>query len=294
MKKSIAMLLTLGAFILTACSDATSSPEYLSLQHQNDSLMQANAEIHNQYDEVISFITEVDADMQRIKSAENFVIQQQNETGEMTLSTRERVKNDIELISNTLQRHRERIAELEKKLKNSNANSAALKKAIEHLNAQIAEKDALIKDLQSSLAERDIRITELDAAVEDLTEKVVDLTQTQAEQSAVISSQDMALNEVRYVYANTKQLKEHNILTGGGLFSKTKVLEEEFDVDFFTKADMRNLTSIFLESKKAKILTKHPIDAYQLVQDEEGFYTLNIIDPEKFWELSRYLVVEIK
>ena len=151
----------------------------------------------------------------------------------------------------------------------------------------------MIVNLQSALAARDIRIAELDAAVDTLKGQVTDLTRIQGEQSAIIASQDMALNEVRYVYANSNQLREHNIISGGGLFSKTKVMEGDFDVDFFTTADQRTLTTIFLESKKAKILTKHPQESYELVKDAEGFYTLNITNPGSFWSLSRYLVVEI-
>ncbi len=293
MKKSILLVFSLGV-AFTACNNGANSPEMQALQHANDSLLQVNAEMRSNYEEMITFITDIDADMQSIKTAENFVIQQQTETGEMNVSTQERVKRDISLISQTLQRNKERLAELEKKLNNSNANSAAMKKAIAQLTAQIAEKDSLIVGLQSSLAARDVRIAELDAAVSTLTGQVDNLTQIQAEQSAVIASQDMALNEVRYVYANSNQLREHNIISGGGLFSKKKIMEGDFDVDFFTKADQRQLSSIFLESKKAKILTKHPQGSYELVKDAEGFYTLNITNPANFWSLSRYLVVEIK
>ncbi len=293
MKKLQLLTLSAGILFLGACTHNANSPEMIALQQTNDSLLQANAEMRNGYEEMISFIADIETDMQSIKQAENFVIQQQNETGEMTLSTQERVKRDIELISNTLQRNKERIAELEQRLRNSNSNSAALKKAIDNLNAQIAEKDSMIVGLQSALAARDIRIAELDAAVDTLKGQVTDLSRIQNEQSAIIASQDMALNEVRYVYANSNQLREHNIISGGGLFSKTKVMEGDFDVNFFTTADQRTLTTIFLESKKAKILTKHPQGSYELIKDAEGFYTLNITNVGNFWSLSRYLVVEI-
>ena len=197
-------------------------------------------------------------------------------------------------MSNTLQRNRERIAELERKLRNSNANSAALRKSIEQLKAQIAEKDALIVELQESLAARDVRIGELDQAVSNLSTQVTDLTNVTQNQASVIATQDVALNEVYYIYAYTEQLRENNIFTGGGLFSKTQVLKENFNRDAFTKADMRTLGSIFLESKKVKVCTNHPADSYELVQDAEGFYTLNILNADNFWSLTRYLVVELK
>lgn len=293
MKKSLFVLLSLSTLMFGSCNNGISAEEQ-ALQQANDSLRQVNAEIRNYYEEMIGFITEIDADMQAIKSAENFVIEQSADTGDITVSAQSRIKKDIELMSSTLQRNRERIAQLEKKLKTSNANSAALRKSIELLKEQIAEKDALIVELQESLAARDVRINELDNAVSNLSTQVTDLTNVTQNQANVIASQDLALNEVYYIYAYTEQLRENNIFTGGGLFSKTQVLKEAFNRDAFTKADMRNLKSIFLESKKVKVCTNHPADSYELVQDAEGFYTLNILNPDNFWSLSRYLVVELK
>lgn len=293
MKKSYLFFVS-ALFMLTACWGNKSGQSPEELQQQNDSLRQANAEIRNYYEEIVNSMTEIDADMQAIKNAENFVVEQRNDTGDITVSTQSRIKADIELMSKTLERNRERIAELEKKLNSSLANSASLKKAIEHYKQQIAEKDSLIVGLQASLAERDVRIAELDAAVGNLTTQVTDLTNIRNKQENIIATQDAALNEVYYVYAYTDALRQNNILTGGGLFSKTAVMKEDFNKDFFTKADRRALSSIFLESKKVKVCTLHPTGSYELVKDDEGFYTLNILDPDKFWTTSRYLVVELK
>lgn len=293
MKKSLFILLPMCALMVVSCNKGVSAEEQ-ALQQANDSLRQVNAEIRNYYEEMIGFITEIDADMQTIKSAENFVIEQSADTGDISISAQSRIKKDLELMSNTLQRNRERIAQLEQKLRTSNANSAALRKSIEQLKAQIAEKDALIVELQESLAARDVRIGELDQAVSNLSTQVTDLTNVTQNQASVIATQDVALNEVYYIYAYTEQLRENNIFTGGGLFSKTQVLKENFNRDAFTKADMRQLGSIFLESKKVKVCTNHPADSYELVQDAEGFYTLNILNADNFWSLTRYLVVELK
>mgnify|MGYP003291621071 CR=1 FL=1 len=292
MKKRTLILLPMVVALVVSCNNI--SPQEQALQQANDSLQQVNAEIRNYYEEMIGYITEIDADMQAIKSAENFVIEQSADTGDISVSTQSRIKKDIELMAGTLQRNRERIAELERKLKNSNANSAALRKSIDQLKLQLAEKDSLIVELQTSLAARDVRISELDQAVSNLSTQVTDLTNVTQKQANVIATQDMALNEVYYIYAYTEQLRENNILSGGGLFSKTQVLKDNFNRDVFTKADMRNLATIFLESKKVKVCTNHPADSYELVQDSEGFYTLNILNPDDFWSLTRFLVVELK
>ena len=148
--------------------------------------------------------------------------------------------------------------------------------------------------MKATLLVNEQRIEQLGMQVDSLSTQVVDLTQINREQDAVITSQDAALNEVYYAYAYTEQLRENNILTGGGLFSKTEVMKGDFNHNFFTPADKRNFTSLYLESKKVKLCTSHPTDSYELTKDDEGYYTLRILNPDRFWSTSRYLVVELK
>ncbi|MBR6757552.1 MAG: hypothetical protein IKM35_03665 [Bacteroidaceae bacterium] len=292
MKKSLFITLMSIAMLMVSCDNFFTSDRG-GLQQENDSLRRANTEIQEYYEEMISFITDIDADMQAIKSAENFIIEQST-SDEVSTSAQSRIKDNIELMSQTLQRNRERIAELEKKLNSGNAQSAALRKNVELLKQQIAEKDSLINSLQSTLFAREQRIEQLGVQVDSLTTQVDDLTLTNRRQDALLSSQEIALNKVYYAYAYAEQLRENNILTGGGLFSRTDVLKGDFNQDFFTSADMRHFTSLYLESKKVKVCTSHPSDSYELVKDDEGYYTLHITNPDRFWSASRYLVVELK
>lgn len=292
MKKSLFITLMSIAMLMVSCDNFFTSDRG-GLQQENDSLRRANTEIQEYYEEMISFITDIDADMQAIKSAENFIIEQST-SDEVSTSAQSRIKDNIELMSQTLQRNRVRIAELEKKLNSGNAQSAALRKNVELLKQQIAEKDSLINSLQSTLLAREQRIEQLGVQVDSLTTQVDDLTLTNRRQDALLSSQEIALNKVYYAYAYAEQLRENNILTGGGLFSRTDVLKGDFNQDFFTSADMRHFTSLYLESKKVKVCTSHPSDSYELVKDDEGYYTLHITNPGRFWSASRYLVVELK
>ena len=79
----------------------------------------------------------------------------------------------------------------------------------------------------------------------------------------------------------------------GTVLSSKKVMEGEYNKDYFTTADMRKLRDIPFDSKKAKLLTKHPEGTYEMQKDNEGYITLVITNPESFWSLSRYLVVEL-
>jgi hemin uptake protein HemP len=72
-----------------------------------------------------------------------------------------------------------------------------------------------------------------------------------------------------------------------------KTLESGFNEDYFLSIDKRQVKSIQLFNKKAKIMTNHPKGTYNLVKDTDGNLILEINNPDSFWSLSKYLVIEI-
>ncbi len=69
-------------------------------------------------------------------------------------------------------------------------------------------------------------------------------------------------------------------------------MKGNFDMSYFTSADRRTLTEIPTHSKKAKIKTSQPADSYSIV-DQGGQKVIKITNPDKFWQLSNFLVVEV-
>ena len=96
---------------------------------------------------------------------------------------------------------------------------------------------------------------------------------------------------IAYTDKAKKELKQQKIIETGFL-RKTKVMEGDYTKSYFTKADKRTLNSIALHSKKAQVMSKHPADSYA-IEDAGGQKVLHILNPNKFWELSNYLVVKI-
>ena len=97
-----------------------------------------------------------------------------------------------------------------------------------------------------------------------------------------------------FVFGTKDELKKQNILTKDGVFSKTRILEKDFNKDYFTKIDIRIDKEIKLYSKSAEILTSHPASAYTLTRDANKQYVLRITDPQAFWSTSKYLVIQVK
>ena len=290
MKKAITAAIAASVLMIGCTKQST---EVRKLQAENDSLLRVNAQTTADFNEMIQLMNEVEDGFRQIKEAENYLVTQKDANGEVSLTTREQIKNDMTLVAETLQKNKERLDKLQKQLNQNKNQSAALQKTVTRLQNEIEEKTQLITSLQESLAKRDVRIAELDEAVTNLTGQVEHLTTENEQQKEVLMTQDEALNTVYYALGTNKELKEQKIVEGGGLFSSKKVMEGEFNKNYFTAVDMRKLHDIPFDSKKAKLLTNHPEGTYELQKDNEGYLTLVITNPDSFWSLSRYLGVEL-
>lgn len=286
--------------LLLACTCATllvscgqNSAEYKKLKAENDSLKIENTKATSEMNEILSTLNDVEADIQSIRDAENYLNLQQQTGGEFSKSNREQIKQNMQLISETLKKNKETISQLEDKLKKSGIQSAALRKTISRLSSELDQKATMIVALQEDLAKKNVRIQELDEMVSSLNEDVENLATTAAVQSEKLNEQDKALNTAYYCFGTAKELKDQKILSGGGLFSKSKVLQSGFNKDYFISVDVREVKEIPLFAAKAKLKSNHPEGSYEFVKDEDGNLTLNITDPKTFWSLGKYLVIEV-
>ena len=155
-------------------------------------------------------------------------------------------------------------------------------------------KTQQIETLQTELATKNIRIAELDDMVAGLHQDVAYLSAENAAKDAIVASQDKALNAAWFVFGTKSELKNEKIVTQK-LFQKKQVLkDEDFNKDYFTQIDIRKDREIKLYSKDAELLTPHPEGSYELVRDEKKELSLVITHPDKFWSVSRYLVIQVK
>ena len=170
----------------------------------------------------------------------------------------------------------------------NNVRSEELQKTITNFMKQLEEKNTELEQLRTELERKDIHIAELDQTVADLNANVSDLKVETEQKAQVIDQQDKQLNTAYYVFGTKKELQEQNVLHKG------KVLQGNFNKNYFTKIDIRVDKEIKLYSKKAELLTSHPAGSYTLKLDAQQQYVLRITDPQKFWGASKYLVVLVK
>lgn len=272
--------------MMTSCGENSSA--YKKLQKQYDSLAVVSQQSGQNLDAMLSIINEVEENFKEISKAENFVTVKRS-NGDLNASTKDEIRNNMLIISQTLKNNREQLIKLEK----SSSSSKQLKQTVRRLMKQLEEKESELNTLRNELAARDIRINELDSAVVDLNKNVQDLQSTAQQQSKTIQSQDADLHRAYYCFGSMQELKEQKILAGGGIFSSLKVLPDGFNKDYFLSLDTREVSTIALFAPKARVRTQHPSGSYEFVKDNDGNLSLHILDTKEFWSLSKYLVIEV-
>jgi len=277
------MFCLLIPMVMTSCNYKTDA--YKSLEQEKDSLLLQEQKKTSQLNQMMAVMDLIEENFDQIKEAENYVTFQTKQE-QITDDSMSKVVEDLDLIKNTLIDNRKQIASLQQQLSKSKSASRSLKKLIDRLNKKIEDHTLVITQLQEQLALKDIRIKELDELVISLNTSVEGLQTNVSEKEEQLSSQDKQMNKVWYVFGTRKELKEQEIYTRNGL------LEEGFNKNYFLEADLRNLTELSLYSKKAKILTNHPSSSYVL-EKVNDYLVLKITNPTKFWEISRYLVIEV-
>jgi seryl-tRNA synthetase len=213
--------------------------------------------------------------------------------GEMSQSTRERINLQISSINNLMARNNKLIAQLTKDSKNANVKNASLLKAIVVLNNRLLEKDMDLKRLDEQLQSTNDKVIVLETIGEDL--------RTQNNQNAAsIVELTGSLHTAYYIVGSAKELENLNIIDKkGGILGmgKTKQLKEDFEKTNFTCIDYTDIVIIPVNGNNAKLISNHPAESYYMELDVNmKDYTSNLIilDAEKFWSVSKYLVVTKK
>lgn len=216
-------------------------------------------------------------------------------------SSSDQINEDLQSIDQLLLRNREIIDELNAKVDDANKRNSPLRRSVAKLSKQLKEKEAELTNLTGQLASLNIkvdtlnlRIVELGDLTNILEEENTKLSSRISEQEEEITTQDEEINDKTtklntafYIAATAKELKKRNIIV-----NKRK-LNHNFDQSAFTKVDITQINSIPIDGKKAKVLTYHPSESYELSNtDEDKFLDqIEIKDPASFWRNTKYLVV---
>jgi len=288
--KRILYFLAFVVVLTTSCG--RHSADYQRLQAQNDSLMNSKVKLQHEVDDYFEAMNQIEQNIEKIKETQN-IISSQPVGQEMTDDVRSKINEDMTYLFDMLKSNKEELVRLKSKLKKSAFKSTQLEQTIIKLTKSLEEQTDKVVLLQGELSKKDSLIVKLDTAIMKMGKDIEELKVDNKVKESKIKEQDESIHTAWYAFGTIKELKEQKIVTSNGLFSQQMVLQHDFNKNYFVRIDARNTKSIPLYSSRAKILTSHPKSSYTL-EKENGNFVLLIVEPEEFWSISRYLVIEVE
>lgn len=296
--KNYLLILIASATVLFSCNG-----KLKQLKEENERLAQEGVTQDSLLNHFMTSFNDFEANLEQIKARENLITMQSGDP-EMRKDTKGKILDDLQAISDLMDKNRGIIDDLNEKIKNSEIKNKQFRNMIARLNKQMKERDASIEELKGQLADANFKVEELAVRVSDLNSRAEALSTDNELKAARLSAQDSTLssqqelieqqverlNTAYYVAGTAKELKDKNVVVS------RKQVNGDFDPSAFTQIDITQTESIPFDARKARILTHHPSSSYELVDTDEDKHIdqIAIRNPETFWKQSKYLVVVLK
>lgn len=267
----------LAATLFTAGCGNQKSEEADLLRAENQSLKQELVQKDQSVSDFMDTFNEIEENLLTIQQKERKIT-----AGEITGgNVKQRIKAEIDDINKLLIENKELVASLQSKIKRSNGKMAEFEKTIARLNESIMAKDAEIASLNNQLVAYNYRVEALTHSSDSLRADIV-------AKATTIEQKDNELNQVYYVVGTKKELMKAGVLDRKGEFSGRQGLKVNYTTTAFHPADARQLSEINLDGKKAKVLTGHPKNSFEVTNQK-----LVIKDAGDFWKANNYCVVQV-
>jgi len=273
--------------------------ELLSVQNSN---LNTTIEVRDSLvNDMASTFDEIEQNLTFVRNKRDQMITVPQEGGK---NRKEIMVADVKLMNEMLEQSSKKIEELDKKLKSSGIEIKSFKNKIVQLNKMITEQDNNIQQLRAEIEQRDYKIAEMDVKLvklqNDIASKddsIVAKSQIIAEKSQTIVEKENEMNKAYFVSGTYDQLVAKGVLTKEGGFlgiAKNVTIRDDVKESNFQKLDMRNASQFPLNAKKAKLISEHPDNSYRLVEQNDKIAYLEIENPQEFWKLTKYVIVETK
>ncbi len=286
MKSRHGFLIAGAVLILAGCNgrEAELESEMVLMQSRMDSLHSVIASKDSYFDEIVTSINRVYANLEEVRVSEEQIKMQagEEEGGYSVTSSESRVNllNQVDKIGSSLEESRKQIARLESRIGLLNREQKGLNEMVAALKQQLAEREQTIAVLETNLR--------------SLEGEIVEKSRLIVQRDSVIQSKETELNTVYYIAGTRSELEELGIIDeeGGflwGLLGSTPVLSSGMDETLFNRFDISADRFIAIDGEIEELVPKRNEEYYMSTSAEEHS-TLQILDTDKFWQ-ERFLVI---
>jgi predicted nucleic acid-binding Zn-ribbon protein len=268
--------------------------EIKALTMEKDGLNQIIQKRDSVVNDMEGIFSEIESNMAFIKEKRSQIATLQTEGGK---NKKQLIVEDVKLMNTMLEESSKKIADLEAKLRASGMNLKAYEKRLQALTETIETQNTEIAQLKKEVEGKNANIAELDTKVQNLNKNIQEQTDTISYKQKVIVDKTDKLNTAHFALGTFKKLKEEGIVSregavlglGGG-----KEVQGNLDPKYFTTVDIRKTKTIPLNVKKAVVISEHPSNSYKLIEENGQIAYLQIENPDEFWRISKYAVIQVK
>ena len=281
------ILLLAGITMLMISCGPDYKTEVERMMRERDSLMaqyDAKDSVINGY---MQDIAEIQTSIEGLTAQEEMLNREGANNPEISQDAKTRIMGDIEGIRQMIDQNKKKLSDLQSRVRKSNVKVAELEKMIGSLNSQLAVRDSSINSLNENIFELNGKITTMQSEIDTM---ITD----NARKAAEITDKTTKLHTAYYTVGDYKTLRDKKVLAKQGGFlglGKAKTMVPDFNREAFTQIDFTSTKTIQLNTKSAKLLSTHPTGSYNLLSENKKVTAIEITDPEKFWQASKYLVV---
>lgn len=292
MKKIVPFLcLSLVATIFVSCNNH--QEELDAAIKQNDSLSMIISTKDAELDSLFSTLNEIEENLAAVNARYTAVQELRRANIEGQPNVKNQINEQIKSIENLMAANKQKLANLQAKINSEGKESTRLQELVNRQEERIAAQESQIAQLLTELESNKVLIKKLN-------QDVTDLTASNEEKDLHIQRQTAEANKAYYIVGSYTDLNEAGIVakTGGFIgIGRHQGTISEMPLDRFTQIDRTKVTTIPVNMKKAVVVSNHPENSYELVMDENDTKQvsyLRILNPAKFWEQTRFLVISTK
>ena len=292
MKKSVLVLsIAMLAMVFAACN--THQEELDAAIKKNDSLSLIIQNKDSELDSLFTTLSQIEENLAAVNSRYNAVQELRRANMEGQPNVKSQINAQIKEIESLMAANRQKIASLQAKINADSKEGTRLQELVSRQEERIAQQESQIAQLLTELENNKVIIKKLN-------QDVTDLTADNVKKDEYIKLQTAEANRAYYVVGTYSDLNEAGIVSKAGGFigiGRRQGTNSEMPLDRFTQIDRTKVTTIPINMRKALVVSKHPENSYELVMDENDDRVvsyLRILNPAKFWEQTRFLVISTK
>ncbi len=292
MKKSVLVLsIAMLAMVFAACN--THQEELDAAIKKNDSLSLIIQNKDSELDSLFTTLSQIEENLAAVNSRYSAVQELRRANMEGQPNVKSQINAQIKEIESLMSANRQKIASLQAKINADSKEGTRLQELVSRQEERIAQQESQIAQLLTELENNKVIIKKLN-------QDVTDLTADNVKKDEYIKLQTAEANRAYYVVGTYSDLNEAGIVSKAGGFigiGRRQGTNSEMPLDRFTQIDRTKVTTIPINMRKALVVSKHPENSYELVMDENDDRVvsyLRILNPAKFWEQTRFLVISTK